>query len=139
MNNSVNHIEAISNAEALNRYRSYFNVFLPTILGQRLIEELKGLNCQVEIVVTDSGDAPWGLVIEDGCLAQVLQSGIDAPCRYLLDVQTLLDIVTGQCDPQEAFFDTRINIEGDMEQGLKLSTVLSIFFKRFPLNPEREG
>ena len=33
--------------------------------------------------------------------------------------------------PQEAFFDLRIALEGDMEMGLKLSTVLEPFFARY--------
>ncbi len=42
-----------------------------------------------------------------------------------------VEVVTARCTPAAAFFDTRIDLEGDMEMGLKLSTVLEPFFRRF--------
>lgn len=116
----------------LTLYRQYFDEFLPSILGQCLMEDLRSLNCTIEIEVSDTDDKPWCLVIEEGCLTQVGPSSSPCNCRYVLDLSTLLDVVTAQCNPQEAFFDTRINIEGDMEEGLRLSIVLAEFFERFP-------
>lgn len=120
-------------------YRRYFAEFLPGIVGQLLMEDLKSLTCQVEIDVTDSGDAPWRLAVEQGRLTQVTRKGPDPQCRYVLDLDTLMDIVTAKCSPQDAFFEMRIEIEGDIERGLELSTVLGAFFERFPFTPKRDA
>lgn len=116
----------------LAQYQDYFANFLPGILGQVLIEGLKSLTCQVAIEVTDSGDKPWLLVVKKGRLVHVGHTGPEPSCRYVLNVSTLIEIITAQCTPQDAFFETRIHIEGDIEQGLQLSTVLEEFFEQYP-------
>lgn len=115
-------------------YEQYFHEFLPSILGRQLIEELKSLSCLIGIKVTDSDDPPWHLVVEEGCLKNVIHDGVEPSCFYVLNIATLLEVVRATCTPQEAFFETRINIEGDMEQGLVLSNVLAQFFERYPFN-----
>ncbi len=120
-------------------YRRYFEEFLPGIVGQLMIENLRGLSCQVEIVVTDSGEAPWSLAVEQGRLMHVAREGADPECRYVLNLDTLIDVVTAKCSPQDAFFEMRIEIEGDIERGLELSTVLGAFFERFPFTPQRDA
>lgn len=124
--------EPVERPDRYDSYHRYFTEFLPGIIGQLMMENLKDLSCQAEILVTDSGDAPWRLGIEQGRLMHVDQEGPDPECRYVLDIDTLIDIVTAQCSPQDAFFEMRIEIEGDIERGLELSAVLEIFFKTFP-------
>ncbi len=113
-------------------HRPYFQDFLPGILGKLLIEDLESLSTCFEIAVTDAEDRPWRLVIERGRLVHVGHEGPEPVCRFLLDRETLLEIVRARCRPAEAFFEKRIELEGDMEMGLKLSTVLEPFFARFP-------
>lgn len=120
-------------------YQQYFMEFLPGIIGELMVENLKTLSCQVEISVTDCADAAWCLVVENGQLLRVARDGPVPQCRYLLDLETLVDVITAQCSPQDAFFEMRIEIEGDIERGLELSTVLGIFFERFPFTPRREA
>jgi len=118
-------------------YNCYFTEFLPAIVGQLLMENLRGLTCQVEIAVTDSGDPPWCLTVEQGRLTRVTHDGPDPQCRYVLDLDTLIDVVSAKCSPQDAFFEMRIEIEGDIERGLEISTALAAFFERFPFLPRR--
>lgn len=113
-------------------YRAYFEEFLPTIVGDLLLPDLRELSARVEIRVTNSGDEPWYLTLSDGVLIRVDHNQNNPECCFVLDTDTLLDVVSAQLSPQEAFFDMRIEIEGDMERGLLLSSVLEIFFKRFP-------
>jgi predicted lipid carrier protein YhbT len=119
---------------ASTAYRRYFREFLPSILGQRLIEDLRGLDACVEIRVRDQGDPPWRLAIASGRLVSVGPDGPEPVCRFSLDVATMLEVVSARCLPAQAFFDKRIDIEGDMETGLMLSTVLEPFFRRFPFD-----
>ena len=116
------------------RYRRYFCEFLPSILGKLLIEDLRELTSCVEIEVADVEDPGWRIAIENGRLSYVGHQGPEPACRFRLDLRTLLEVVAARCTPAEAFFDERIDIEGDMETGLKLSTVLEPFFQRFPFD-----
>lgn len=113
-------------------YREYFDSFLPRIVGQLLLPDLRSLSAHAEIVVTDSGDPSWHLQIRDGRLTEIAHNGSGADCRYVLDVATLLDVVRASVTPQDAFFEMRIEIEGNIERGLELSVVLENFFKRYP-------
>jgi hypothetical protein len=117
--------------EAQPVHLRYFREFLPGILDKLLIEDLRTLTTCFEIKVTDASEPPWRLGIEEGCLTYVGHEGPEPACRFSLDSHTLVEVVTARCTPSAAFFDTRIDLEGDMEMGLKLSTVLEPFFRRF--------
>lgn len=112
-------------------YRAYFTEFLPKIIGQLLLEDLHSLSCCFEILVSEAPCEPWRLQIESGRLVYVGLEGLDPQCRFTLDARTLLDVISAGVAPQEAFFGKRIELSGDMELGLKLSTVLEPFFKRY--------
>jgi predicted lipid carrier protein YhbT len=119
-------------------YRAYFTEFLPSIYGELLIEDLKDLTACFEILVKDADDPPWRLAIENGRLAYAGHEGPAPGCRFEVAIDTLLRIVSARETPQAAFFDMRIELTGDIELGLKLSTVLKPFFQRFPYRPEGE-
>lgn len=110
----------------------YFGSFLPGLVNQLLVPELSGLTTCFEIHVTDVPQMPWRLVIEEGKLVYVGHEGEEPVCRYSLDSDTLRRVAGAEETPQEAFFDLRVALEGDMEMGLKLSVVLEPFFARFP-------
>jgi predicted lipid carrier protein YhbT len=112
----------------------YFTEFLPTILGQLLIEDLRDLGGCFEIVVTDAATPPWRLVLSRGRLVHVGHDGPAPACRFSLDAATLAEVVAARCTPADAFFEKRIEVEGDVETGLVLSTVLEPFFRRFPFH-----
>jgi len=82
--------------------------------------------------VMDSDAPPWRLRIERGRLVYVGPGGAEPECGFSLDATTLLEIVSSELVPAEAFFAQRIELSGDLELGLKLSTVLEPFFERFP-------
>ncbi len=112
-------------------HESYFERFLPSIMNQLLLEELVTLTACFEIDITDIEASPWRLAIREGRLVYVGHEGEPPLCRYVLDLATLRNIVNARETPQAAFFDCRIALEGDMEMGLKLSTVLEPFFARY--------
>lgn len=68
----------------------------------------------------------------NGRLTAVSPLNGDETCCYVCDTATFKAIVNGTISPQDAFFDLRVDIEGDVELGLKLSPVLETFFKRYP-------
>jgi predicted lipid carrier protein YhbT len=58
----------------------------------------------------------------------------DAAVTYLTDAATFHAVVNGLQTPQEAFFEQRIAITGDLETGLKLA----VLFQQF-LSENRQG
>lgn len=114
-------------------YNRYFSEFLPTVYGERLIEDLKDLTACFEIAVRDSGETPWRVAVEEGCLVYVGHEGPEPTCRFETDAETLVKILSAEETPQEAFFDMRIDVTGDEQLGMILSAVIEPFFQRFPL------
>jgi predicted lipid carrier protein YhbT len=57
-------------------------------------------------------------------------------CTFSLHSDTFAAIVGGRLAPQQAFFQRKIHIAGDMETGLRLATVLASFFKKWPYDTE---
>jgi predicted lipid carrier protein YhbT len=114
----------------------YFEDFLPTLFGRLLIPDLESLTTCFAIEVTDLDGPPWRIGIEAGRLVSVGQEGPEPLCTFRLDGETLLEVASAQVLPAEAFFAKRIDLEGDMEHGLKLSTVLAPFFAGFPFHAD---
>lgn len=109
----------------------YFTRFLPTMLNKLLIDDLEDLSVCFEIAIEDSDLSPWRLDLRDGCLQYVGHEGVAPVCQYRTDAATLLQVISAKVTPQEAFFDLKIQLEGDLEMGLRLSTVLAPFFSRY--------
>lgn len=116
----------------VERCRGYFERFLPGLLGQLLIEDLSNLNATFAIAVSDTPDPAWRLEVKDGRLVHVGHEGEAPVCTFTLNGQTMLEVVSGRLAPAEGFFAMRIELDGDLEMGLRLSTVLEPFFLRFP-------
>lgn len=110
--------------------RLYFTHYLPALRGQLLIPGLRSLSCALGVALTDMDEVAWTLVVESGRLVAIEEGTDHAQCIFLLESGTLLEIVTGTLAPDRAFFDLRIEIEGDIALGLQLSTVLEPFFKQ---------
>lgn len=115
--------------------QTYFEVFLPTLLGQLLIDDLRTLSCSFGIRIAHEDGPPWQLDISEGRLARVERAKEAPACCFVCDGQTLIEVASAKITPQEAFFAMRVEVEGDMELGLKLSTVLAPFFSRYPFHP----
>ena len=125
-------LKSVDHKEAMALHARYFEDFLPKLRDQLLIEDLKNLSCRFSYRLTDSNTPPWHLEIEQGRLVHVGQENEESECCFVCDVETLLRVVSAKLSPQDAFFDLRVEMEGDIELGLKLSTVLAPFFERYP-------
>ncbi len=111
---------------------TYFDDFLPGLMGRLLIEDLHDLTACFAISVTDESGPPWRIAIEAGRITHVGTDGPEPECCFVLNRETLREVIAARCAPAEAFFERRIEVEGDIERGLVLSTVLEPFFQRFP-------
>jgi hypothetical protein len=126
---------AIANEASIDdRVRRYFHDFLPGLMGQLLIPDLESLTTCFAIDVADRDEPPWRIAVEQGRLVHVGHEGPEPLCCFRLASETVLEVVAARVAPAEAFFDKRIDLDGDMELGLKLSTVLAPFFAGFPFH-----
>jgi 2-alkyl-3-oxoalkanoate reductase len=115
--------------DSVNRY---FDVFLVDKKHRPLLPNLTRLNATCRIVLEDIPGKTWTLGIEQGCLERISYNGMDCQCTYTVNRQTFDAIVSGRLAPQKAFFQRKVEIDGDMETGLRLATVLADFFRQWP-------
>ena len=113
----------------------YFSVHLPRFFGKPLLPSAGRLSVCFEVFVHDLSGPPWRIVIEAGRLVSVALEGPEPACRFEVDRETALRIVSGEEPPQVAFFENRVDISGDIETGLVLSTMLEPFFRLYPFRP----
>ncbi len=114
----------------------YFDSFLTEKMHRQLLPNLKHLSASCRITVEDLPGRSWSLRIDQGRLEEISQNGMVCQCTFSLHSDTFLAIVGGRLAPQQAFFQRKIDIAGDLETGLKLATVLAAFFKKWPYGVE---
>lgn len=116
--------------------RQYFDGFLAEKMHKQLLPNLKHLTASCRIAVEDVPGRSWSLRIDRGRLEEVSENGMICQCAFFLRSDTFAAIVGGRLAPQQAFFQRKVSIEGDVETGLKLATVLAAFFRKWPYDPE---
>ena len=114
----------------------YFEEFLRGKLDRRLLQNLKSLDAVVSIRIRDEKNAAWVLVLKRGKLTAISRNGLAPECGYETDLATFKAVAGGKIPPQNAFFEGKGDITGDIEKGLKVITALSEFFVRYPFDPE---
>ena len=115
----------------------YFDNFLVEKMNKQLLPNLRTLSATCRINVEDIGRS-WALKIERGRLVKISHNSMSCQCSFLINYDTFCQIVSGQLVPQKAFFKRKVDIQGDMETGLKLATVLAEFFQKWPYQPAVE-
>ena len=113
----------------------YFTHFLREKMHKQLLPNLRNLSATCHIIVEDLPEQSWSLRIDRGKLEHISANGSDCQCTFLLHSDVFSKIVSGR--PQRAFFQKQVDIEGDIETGLKLTTVLAAFFQKWPYGMER--
>lgn len=115
----------------------YFDDFLAEKMNKQLLPNLRSLSATCRINVEDVG-CSWALKIEQGRLVKISHNSMNCQCSFLVNYDTFCRIVSGRLVPQKAFFKRKVDIQGDMETGLKLATVLAEFFQKWPYHPAVE-
>lgn len=110
----------------------YFDSFLAEKMHRQLLPNLRRLSANCRIIMEDMPGRSWALSIDRGCLVKISQNGLPCECAFLLHSDVFTAIVSSRLSPQVAFFNRKISIEGDIETGLKLATVLATFFRKWP-------
>jgi putative sterol carrier protein len=119
-------------------YRKVLEEFLMAKLNQPLLINLRNLNAVFSIHIQDGVDSHWVLEIKQGKLLSISPDSAMTECSYWMDPATFEKIARGVYRPEEAFFDGRINIQGNMEKGLRVAAALAEFCKTYPYG-EKKG
>jgi len=119
----------------------YVEEFFPQSLRRSTLAAIP-LDIVVGLEVSGAGGGRWTARWADGVLLSLdrgLASRESAEVVFRLDAATCAAIVTGQLTPEEAFFARRVEIEGDVEKGLKLAALFGRLVRECPYGfPPRE-
>src|SRR5262249_10014029 len=115
------------------RRADYVERTFPRRAQQSRLARAARLDLLVGLDVRGPGGGQWSCRWMQGELAYVrrgLEEG--ASVVYHTDPETFDAILEGRQSPQEAFFEQRIAIAGDLEAGLKLAALLAQFLREDP-------
>lgn len=126
--------ESINSSNSLEHYFTYF---LREKLNQPLLPKLQTLSATFSITLLAEENSVWTLEIKNGLLVSIQRGLTKAQCGFRLKPEIFSAIAAGKLSPQFAFFKRQVDIEGQLDTGLRLATVLAEFFVRFPYVPGR--
>ncbi len=119
---------------------AYFEDFFPRQPRRSPLAQTARLNLVTSFAIDGAGGGSWSIRWKNGDLVGVERGqAADAVVHYRTDAATFEAIVSGRQAPQEAFFEQRITIEGDIETGLKLAVLFAQFVRQFPYPPARRS
>ena len=110
----------------------YFSDFLAPRMNRRLVENLRNLNASFRIGITDGVSASWRIRIRDGEIVAIEDDEQPVECTFETGPATFRRVAEGRMSPQQAFFDRRVEIDGDVEKALSVVSALSEFFEKYP-------
>jgi nucleoside-diphosphate-sugar epimerase len=113
----------------------YVEQFFPRAVRRSTLAGIP-IEVTVGMEVTGTGGGHWSCRWIGGDPA--IRRGLvpDAEVTYRMDAATFEDVVRGRLAPQEAFLARRIEIEGDVERGLKLAVLFDHLVKECPYVPD---
>lgn len=120
------------------RTAEYFSHFLVRKMNQALVPGLHRLSVCFHIALEEWGSARWVLTIEDGQLTRIVSGNSKSECGFTLPEIVFNEIIAGRLAPQKAFFQRQVHIDGRLDLGLRLSTVLADFFRQHPFEVTQE-
>jgi thioester reductase-like protein len=111
----------------------YVEEFFPEAIRRSPLASVP-LDVTIGLDVRGQPDGQWTFRWVGGELAGIHRGHIEGEVVYRLDIDTFAVVVAGRLDVQEAFFARQIDIEGDIEKGLKLATLFMLLVREFPLS-----
>ncbi len=111
----------------------YLRQFLVERAPRSALRRISSLTLTVRLQLAGSGGGNWTCCFKDGELQSVTSdAAIPADVTFVGDSVTFGDIVSGRTSAQQAFFDRRFDVSGDVEMGLKMAAIFGEFINEFP-------
>ncbi|MEP0848740.1 MAG: SDR family oxidoreductase [Phycisphaerae bacterium] len=113
----------------------YFNEFLPRTLPRSQVARVDALTTTARFVICGCDDGEWVCRFENGELAQLSAgpNGLQEAFGYRVSVDEFADVVTGRRPVQDAFFEGGAEMFGDIDQALKMVSIIEKFVAEFPV------
>jgi thioester reductase-like protein len=113
----------------------YLERFFPSAARRSVLARIP-LTVTVGLDIHGPGGGRWHCRWAAGELQPVRRTAdAGADVTYRMDVATFTAVVRGRMTPQDAFFDRRIEVTGDVELALKLAALFGRFAEEFPYEP----
>lgn len=126
-------LEGYGSDERQRRVQRYFSRFVPSHADDAAFNEVRSLNDTVGVRIDGAQPERRLVMFEKGRFRMAVSDFSDSPrCVFQLDLPTFEEIVGAEIAPQQAFFDKRVHISGDLLFALKLGSLLEGFFARHP-------
>jgi nucleoside-diphosphate-sugar epimerase len=108
----------------------YLEHTFPRLARESPLAHAVGLEVVVGFDVRGPGGGQWSCRWDGGEFRGVSRGlAPGAAVVYHTDAATFAAVARGQCAPQQAFFDRRIEVTGDLETALKLVTLFEQFLR----------
>jgi putative sterol carrier protein len=100
----------------------YFEALMKDRINLSPEPKIPGLDARVQFNITGDGAGRWTLVLEDGHAKEVTKNYPGLPdCILTMDGQTFMDIARGRLFPQQALFEGKLSVTGDVMLGIKMA------------------
>ena len=132
--------DAIPRTSAATNCSAYFEQIFPKQASDSKLAREVGLTTLVSFEIHGAGGGQWSCRWEDGELVEIRRGLHErAVAIYRTDTATFEDVVQGRQNPQQAFFEERITISGNLEIALKLAALFHQFLREnAPVNSRRK-
>ncbi len=106
-------------------HTEYFEHLLKDRVNLSPIPKLSSLNAIIRFEITDKDAGKWDIIVEKGFVKEVKKSNQCEPtCTFILNSSTFLSILRREMTPQQAFFQGKVDIKGDMLLALKINILV---------------
>src|SRR4030067_1997444 len=88
--------------------------------------KISSLTAVIRFEMTDGDGGTWDVVVEKGLVEDVVRNSKETPTSTLkLSGAVFLDIIKRKVTPQNAFFQRKVDIDGDMFIDLKMNILVT--------------
>lgn len=104
----------------------YFTTLLKDRVNLADEPKISSLTAVIRFEMTDGDGGTWDVVVEKGLVKDILRNSKETPtCTFKLSSAVLVDIIKRKITPQNAFFQRKVDIDGDMFIALKMNVLVT--------------
>ncbi len=119
----------------------YFEELMFDRVNMCPLPRIKSLGIVIRFDIVGQNAGSWTIVVADGILKRIsrnhpdpesqqgnsepLSDVLNPACIFRLDGRTFMSIIRREITPQQAFFEKKVQIEGDMTLALKMNVLVN--------------
>jgi hypothetical protein len=112
----------------------YFEELMFDRINMSPLPRIESLGIVIRFDIVGQNAGSWTIVVADGILRRVSRNhpdtlnkdvALNPACIFRLDGRTFMSIIRREITPQQAFFEKKVQIEGDMALALKMNVLVN--------------